>query len=481
MSASPRASDGVRPGRRAWAPRWLVVTHRYVGVVMGLLMLLWFVSGVVMLFARWPEVTAEQRTAGLAPIPWAACCKLPPALGPQLVDAVAVEGLAGRPVARVDDEVWDLASGRPVHHVTEMEAWSVAATFAAHTGLKGRPAAIRQVERDQWTVTGYFDKGRPYWKVRLGDAGATDLYVSAKTGVVAQKTDVKSRFTAWLGPIPHWLYPTVLRQNPKLWNAVVVWTSLIGTFLTVTGLYLGLVAWRPLAARITPFRGLMAWHHLFGLFAGVLTLMWVASGLVSMNPWGFLEGGPDDSRARIRGELTFDQVAPAILAAQGPSVRRIEAVPLGGAVFVMADGRRLDAAGRPAPISQAELAQAGRAAGAVAHQEMIRAEDAYYHAGHEGAVPLPAWRVVLTDGTRLYLDAATGQPHVRFDADARAYRWLFEGLHRLDVVPGFDRGPGWMAVVIALLLAAGGGVATGVWLGWRRIKADVAALTRTKA
>ena len=72
--------------------------------------------------------------------------------------------------------------------------------------------------------------------------------------------------------------------------ALGIWLALgVGIFLTVTGLYLGVVAWRPWRdARLTPFRGWMAWHHLTGLAAGVLTLTWVASGLVSMNPWGFL-------------------------------------------------------------------------------------------------------------------------------------------------------------------------------------------------
>ena len=66
------------------------------------------------------------------------------------------------------------------------------------------------------------------------------------------------------------------------------------------------------------------------------------------------------------------------------------------------------------------------------------------------------------------------------DANARGYRWLFEGLHRFDFIGGLDRGAGWAAAMVLLLAFAGLGVATGVWLGWRRARADVTGLFKRK-
>ena len=40
-------------GRRLWLT--LVVIHRYLGVALGLLMLLWFVSGIVMMYVPYPQ------------------------------------------------------------------------------------------------------------------------------------------------------------------------------------------------------------------------------------------------------------------------------------------------------------------------------------------------------------------------------------------------------------------------------------------
>ena len=56
--------------------RVTVITHRYLGVVVGLLMLVWFASGIVMMYVAYPELTDRDRLASLAPIPWEACCLL---------------------------------------------------------------------------------------------------------------------------------------------------------------------------------------------------------------------------------------------------------------------------------------------------------------------------------------------------------------------------------------------------------------------
>ena len=471
-----------KPARRPWAPRWLVVTHRYVGVVIGLMMLLWFASGVVMLFVHWPEVTDKERAVGLPPIAWSRCCAFGDTQDAIQVQGASVEDLSGRPVLRFDGQVLDLATGRMVHDVTAAEAGRVATAHAAAHGIAGRPGAPETVQRDQWTVTGDFDKRRPFHLFHFDDPARTDLYVSAHTGAVSQVVNAREKVLNCLGPIPHWLYPQVLRADTRLWAQVVIWTSLVGVFLTVTGLYLGIVAWRPWRdQRFTPYRGLTAWHHLTGLAAGLLTLTWVASGLISMNPWGFLESAPDERAERISGAFSFGDLKLAVAAArdQGVTAHRLTAAPLAGRLYMIADGVRLDASGRPASLTPADLAGAASRLGPARRAELIRAEDAYYY-GHHEPVILPAYRVELTDGVRFYLDRASGQVLSQVDGAGKAYRWLFEGLHRLDFVKGLDRGAGWAAAMVLLLAFAGVGVATGVWLGWRRATADVGRLAKAR-
>jgi hypothetical protein len=75
-------------------------------------------------------------------------------------------------------------------------------------------------------------------------------------------------------------------------------------------------------------------------------------------------------------------------------------------------------------------------ANAIASQEMITREDAYYFAHHDD-VELPVYRIILdnADATRFYLDPATGALRKRADADARWQRWLLGG----GPPPGFRR------------------------------------------
>jgi hypothetical protein len=119
-------------------------------------MLMWFASGVAMLFVHWPEVSEAERAAGLPAIAWARCCDFGAIRDEQQVTHAVVEDLAGRPVLRFDGEVLDLASGALLHQVSAQEAAKVADAYVHAPG--GTRWRTELVARDQWTVTGYFDK-----------------------------------------------------------------------------------------------------------------------------------------------------------------------------------------------------------------------------------------------------------------------------------------------------------------------------------
>src|SRR5690606_13806981 len=118
-----------------------------------------------------------------------------------------------------------------------------------------------------------------------------------------QHTTREQRVWGYLGAVIHWLYPTLLREHVQLWSQTVVWLTILGSFLTLTGLYFGFKQYkRRKDGRHSPYRGLSAWHHYAGVFFGILTLTWTFSGLFSMNPWGLLEGeGAGTEIAALRG------------------------------------------------------------------------------------------------------------------------------------------------------------------------------------
>lgn len=476
--------------------RTLITLHRYLGVAVGLLMVMWFISGIVMMYVPFPRVTDEERARILLPIPWQGCCQF----GEREVgdgEAIIrgrVENLAGAPVMRLQrpghfDTGLDLSQGAAPAVDAERAKTMV---LDAAPRIIGRPAAIVATDRldvDQWIVGRLF-RDRPLYRFDFDDTDRTSIYVSGKTGQVMHWTTATQQFWNWLGTIPHWLYFTELRKDVAMWSQIVVWTSVLGTFLTLIGLYLGIAQFRRgKNGKVSPYRGLFWWHHWVGLVFGVVTLTWVVSGLVSMNPWGFLEGrrgggegarleGPAPKWSEVRASLEVIHSRPVLA-----NVVSLATAPYATNLFWLAteaDGKvtRLDAAGNVAPLAEPEFARAAaRIAGTteIASQGLMNEEDAYYF-GRRDAAPLPVYRIILNDAdrTRYYIDAVSGALLRRADANGRVHRWLFSGLHRIDFTAWLRASPQWDIITLVLMLGGVGVTGTGVYLAIRRIRLDAA-------
>lgn len=461
--------------------RLLFLAHRYLGIAVGLLMAMWCVSGLVMMYVSYPALSEHERALHLAPIAWDRCCRAShDALGDgDTVDDFRVEMLAGRPVLDLGDGPdasgrVDLSTGAELPAISAAEARAVASAYADRHAVQ----SLGRVQVDQWTLEGVPAEDRPFYRFALEDAAGTQLYVSSLSGRVVQLTTRRERFWNWLGAIPHWLYFTGLRRHASLWTQVVIYTSLVGCFLTALGLYLGVRQWllRP-AGRWSPYRGFNLWHHLAGLLFGIFTLTWVLSGLLSMNPWGWLQGaGSAQEQSRLRGaSLTGAELLQALQAlAQHGSANIVSIVgaPLDGRLYLIASdasGRqwRLDAAGQPAPL---DVAQRQFIAGVLGGPlTLISRGDDYYFSHHGDPVRLPALRFVAASGDRYYVDPLSGALLAKLDAGARGYRWWHDAPHRLDFAAIVRGRPQWDVLMWMLMSGVTAVCLTGVYLGGRRL------------
>ena len=50
--------------------RWIFLIHRYGGLGLSLLMLMWCLTGIVMRYVPYPSLRESERIAGLPPIDW---------------------------------------------------------------------------------------------------------------------------------------------------------------------------------------------------------------------------------------------------------------------------------------------------------------------------------------------------------------------------------------------------------------------------
>jgi uncharacterized iron-regulated membrane protein len=463
--------------------RFLLLLHRYLGIAVGALMVMWCLSGVVMMYASYPSLDEGDRVRHLQPIDWSGCCKFSEAL---LRDAgeFQVEMLAGRPVLRAANGPMrrpvDLETGVAINGVTALQGAAIAAAFGTGT----TPKLLELIDHDQWTVAGSFDSQRPLYHFALGDEARTEVYISSVTGRALQITTAHDRFWNWLGSVPHWLYFTQLRRNASLWSQVVIYTSLAGCFLTLIGIYLGIyqLAVAP-AGRWSPYRGFNFWHHMAGLGFGVFALSWVLSGLLSMNPWGWLEGsGAQSEIATLRGAPPPSPRMAAALRSLSDTrpadAVSIKSTPLNGGIYFTAstaagERRRLDAAGAAAPLNDADLqfltSTLERSEPPVAPQ-LIGMGDEFYFTHHSDPVALPVYRLIrLSSGTRFYVDPVSGMLIAKIDRSAQSYRWLHQGLHRLDFTSALRGRPQWDALMLALLSGVTLSCATGAYLGFRRL------------
>jgi len=472
--------------------RTIFLLHRYLGIALGLVMSVWCLSGVVMMYVQYPEMDLRDEARSLEPLDLSDCCSLPADLEGMdrwALDGYRVEMMAGRPVlrldqARADQRIIDLEAGTFLGELDDEDMDRVARSFARVAGI-GSYRAAGPIERDQWTVYGAYDVHRPLYKFIGNDESRTIWYVSSRTGEVVQSTTAAARFWNWLGAVPHWLYPTLLRQHTYLWSQIVIWLTIFGTFLTVLGLYVGLRQYRSRrSGRRSPYRGAALWHHYAGLFFGVLTLTWLVSGFFSMNPWGALDGRSFEvEEARYRGsDLTLDESEQTRIDGLGnaplpDAAVRLQAHVVSSAKFLVAwdaegERHRLEPApadsNPPAARSIATAAATLRPNAAVRSEAWIQEDDAYYYDHHE-KLTFPVYRIVYEDGERFYLDALTGEVRLAVDANTRWYRWLHYGLHRGDFAAWIRARPVWDFVMLVLLAAVTTGAVTGTWMGLKRL------------
>jgi hypothetical protein len=316
-------------------------TAPLLGIAVGILMLIWFGSGIVMMYVEFPEFSERDRTGALEPIQWQACCRIADGLIPDDLQfyRVQVESLLGIPVLRLrrpprPDAVVDLAEGVGVTSFTFTDAQAIAVDAAARLVGRAGLAAGETIDEDQWTV-GRFRRDRPLHRFTFDDPERSTIYVSGTSGRIVLRTTATQRSWNWVGAIPHWFYLTALRGDGPLWTATITWAAILGTFLTVLGLYLGIAQFRRgKDRRLSPYRGLFYWHHLAGLVFGITTLTFVVSGLISMNPWGFLEGGGGGGEIRrlegVPPEWGEVRKSLANMQAKAPNAVSLTTAPLDG-------------------------------------------------------------------------------------------------------------------------------------------------------
>lgn len=474
----------------------LVAVHLYLGLALSLFFAAWFVSGIAMMYYYTPIVQPRARQAVAEPIPWAGVrlgldeASRRAGWPDDHIMEARIGALLGRPVLRV----WPKGGNWRAVFLDDGEPVTVGPDQALALAAGAYGGAWSVLDMQGPADWGQHMAIRPYGPaLRLSD-GKRELLVAQSTGdpILLKREGFEILF--WLGPVLHYFNQQVIRDRPLLWNSLVNWSSFLGGILCLTGLTVGVwvLRWGSLrkpAGKAVPYREPWMWyHHVLGLFFGLVTFTWVVSGLFSMNPLRIFPGTSMGEQAEpfAGGPLRMKNLQGLrALAARRPLAKEAFATNFGGTwhLKLWQEGGKNEVWKRhadgwePAPwLEERALERAvGRALPgfAVSRLETLEQGDSYYYERprKEKFRPFPVYRVDLQgpQALTLYVEPRTGEVFLRHSAGSKLRRWLYNGLHSFDFQPLIRR-PWWDILVIALSLAGAALSGTGVALSWRWLR-----------
>src|SRR6185436_9962866 len=168
----------------AWFRRVVILSHRYLGIALSLIFVVWFASGITMMWwGGMPRLTADERLERLPALDLAKI-RLTPADAEEKVGGgrTTLLNVMGRPAYRIGgpDAVTVFAdTGDVLEAVTPATARGIAAAFMA---VPDQQVHLEEtLERpDQWTLGQ--SRQMPLHKFTIDDPLGTELYVSANLG-----------------------------------------------------------------------------------------------------------------------------------------------------------------------------------------------------------------------------------------------------------------------------------------------------------
>lgn len=485
----------------------ILITHRYLGFALSLLFVVWFLSGFVMMYKGFPTMNHHQRLQQLPEMDLSQC-RLSAAEAVQrsgisdTIKTIRLGMLLDRPVYRmVTQQNKHLAvfadNGELLSSVDTALASQVARAFVQNAS---QPASVELLTHiDQWMAAHRYQGYLPeVYRFTMDDPAETYLYVSIYTAEVVQMLNARQRFWAWLGPIPHWIYPTILIRNRPVWSQLVIWLSLMGTIMCLTGIIIGWVRYRPKrddSWAFSPFRKKwFRWHHYTGFVFGIFVFTWVLSGLFSMSPIDF---GPDreqrlaEQKAWSGGPLdpaafTLSPGKAADVFRSHLSVKEFHLIQILGKPYYLAyqDDHHTslieanDQQGQvftqfPAEPFIAKIRTLNPTSNIREARILSEYDNYYYSRKYEKRLPVFRVKVNTPEQSWYYVDLKTGQIVRKHENGSRLERWLYHGLHSLDFRFLVYKRPLWDIVVWILMLGGLFISVTGLVLTWKWLRRKV--------
>ena len=474
---------------------YLFSIHRITGCIIAGFFLMWFVTGLILIYHPYPRLTDEQLYEKKEILP------------SLLPDIQSIKQKAGENIKQLHIRQ---SQGQTLATVTTADSCftyccndttvavkPITFSFLEETALKWVNAPVIKVdtlhERVQWILYSRYDRAMPIYKFYFDDPEKHELFISGKTGEVQQLTDKSQRLWAWLGAIPHKFYLPFIRKNLDLWDTSITIGGLLCFITSLTGAFVGIYVllkrhkqkkkWE------IPYR--KRWyrlHHITGLLFGLFLIAWGISGMISMQriPQWLINtnGNYIFNSSRMWGkkplpidtyELDYRQLKTAYPDLKEVSWTHFRNIPV---YTVIVGNRELQIDASTPEIKKLFIPEQTIIEGIQeVHGKNVNFQisllDTYdnYYLSRTESLPLPVYRVVIDDdiSSRYYISPETG--YIRYlNKNKMAKKWLFSGIHYLNIQWLLERPMLWTISLWVLCLGSAFVCLTGCWLGTKFIK-----------
>jgi len=423
--------------------RFLRKIHKIISSAIALLFLMWFVTGIVLVYLPYHKVAEKLMFKKKETLPSSL---------PELSSVLS----------KMDGEVKSLSlklfQGQTLFSFDEAPniTFDVVEKVAKHwidAPIK-RVDTLRQ--REQWVLFTKYDKELPIYKFYFDDDQKHELFISGRTAEVLQMTTSRQRLWAWLGAIPHKFYLPCIRRDVDVWQNTVAIVSGICLIAALTGWLLGIMIWikryRKKHVWQNPYKKRWyRWHFSYGLVFGVFLIGWALSGIFAMQrvpQWMVpMEGDYSFKSSRLwgRGLLPMEdyRLDYRKLKEAYPDLKEVEwcryaDIPtyrvIAGQEEFLVDASTNEIKSLQIPEETIVKGLKKIHGEEVEMKVSLLTEFDNYYLSRRVDLELPVYKIEVVDanGSLYYVNPSTG--YIRYLNNNKIVRkWLFNAIHYLDI------------------------------------------------
>ncbi|MBK5720647.1 PepSY domain-containing protein [Dysgonomonas sp. Marseille-P4677] len=470
------------------------------GTILSILFLLWFLTGFVMIYHNFPKINNIEKYRGLAQIDTILGNDMDSLIADLSSSGQRIESFllksstkGGFQIEYKTEDNYFIVDG--LGQFTNRQSFSNIQSYASKVNSFPVLKVDTLKKLDRWVPYDKHYADFPLYKFYFQDEDESELYVSSKTGEGIQYTNSDSRFWAWVGAIPHWLYIADLRHYTGLWKVIVIGLSGISSLVCVTGI---IIAFRSFYKRYkrkkelkSPYKSIYKWHHILGFVFGAVIFTFAFSGMMSLQKvpqWIIKTHNPELVTNANQNPLVippdkYPLDYKDVLVAYNGKIQKLEWCMFGNIPYykaVVNDSLFYLDATSSDDIKELYLSEndirnkiSKIHPDRVINIELMNDYDNYYiHKRH--TYSLPVYKIIVDDSDEslYYIDPKTTETRY-LNINMKVRKWTYQALHSFSVKYFLDRPILWNILMWVSMIGGTIVSITGVYLGFKFLKREI--------